>query len=70
MKTIIINHYNSLDISIIYTNMPRSDPSKYFYISFQFYFIYTRRLSGPPLIYRLWKHLKTLYIVCLSYSLF
>jgi hypothetical protein len=33
MKTIIINHHDSLGIPIIHTNMPRSDPSKYISMS-------------------------------------
>jgi len=50
-----INYHDSLAVPIIHTNISRSDPSKYFYVSSQSYFVCTRRLSGPPLIHRLWK---------------
>jgi len=63
----MITHHDSLGIPIIHTNMPRSHPSKYISVSSQSYFVCTRRLSGPPLIHRLWKQLETSCIVCLSY---
>jgi hypothetical protein len=56
----MITHHDSLGIPIIHTNIPRSDPSKYFSVSSQSYFVCTRRLSGPPLIHLLWKQLETI----------
>ena len=48
----LCNHHDSLGIPIIHTNMPRSDPSKYFYASSKSSFECTRRLSGTLLTHR------------------
>src|SRR5437868_5077276 len=44
IKTMMVNHHDSLDIHIIHSNMPRSDPSQYFYVSSQSYL----GMHSPP----------------------